>query len=50
MLVFAPESGALTLDKAFHDEGGHAGFDTASRAWPHGWTGTAIVHGIVFSR
>ena len=50
MLVFDPESGALTLDKAFHDEGGHAGFDTASRAWPHGWTGTAIVHGIVFSR
>jgi hypothetical protein len=50
MLVFDPESGALTLDKAFHDEGGHAGFDTASRAWPQGWTGTAIVHGIVFSR
>jgi hypothetical protein len=50
MLTLDPQSGALALDRAFHDAAGSAGFDTGSRAWPHGWTGTAVVHGIVFSR
>jgi hypothetical protein len=50
MLTFDPGSGVLALDRAFHDGAGSPGFDTANRAWPHGWTGTALVHGIVFSK
>lgn len=50
MLTFDPGSGALALDRAFRDGAGNPGFDTGSRAWPHGWTGAALVHGIVFSR
>ena len=50
MLTFDPKTGALRLDRAFHDAAGHPGFDTASRTWPHGWTGAAAVHGIVFSK
>lgn len=50
MLTFNPDSGALALDKAFHDKSGQPGFDADNRAWPHGWTGTATVHGIVFSK
>ena len=50
MLTFNPETGALMLDKAFHDEAGEAGFDAGTRAWPHGWTGTATILGCVFSK
>jgi hypothetical protein len=50
MLTFNPQTGALALDTAFHDKAGRAGFDPDNRAWPHGWTGTATIHGIVFSR
>lgn len=50
MLTFDPQSGALALDRAFHDGAGGPGFDTGKRAWPHGWTGAAQVHGIVFSK
>jgi hypothetical protein len=50
MLIFEPATGRLTLDRAFHDRAGHPGFDTGSRSWPHGWTGAAEVHGIVFSK
>lgn len=50
MLTFDPKTGALALDKGFHDQAGRAGFDPDNRAWPHGWTGTATIHGIVFSR
>jgi hypothetical protein len=46
----ASEPGALALDHAFHDGAGRPGFDTGSRTWPHGWTGPAVVHGIVFSK
>jgi hypothetical protein len=49
MLKFDLETGALAVDGAFHDKAGRAGFDSGSRAWPHGWTGAAAVHGIVFS-
>jgi hypothetical protein len=41
-----PESGALSLDRAFGDDG-VLNFDRAD--WPHGETGAAIPHGSVFS-
>jgi hypothetical protein len=44
------DSGALTLDTAFHDANGKPGFDFADREWPHGWKGTGKPHGVVFSR
>lgn len=43
-------TGALSTDEAFHDAGGPPGFDMADRAWPHGWTGSEVPHGVVFSR
>lgn len=50
MLKFDPQTGALAVDRAFHDEKGNPGFDFDNRTWPHGWTGSAIAHGVVFSR
>ena len=50
MLKFDPETGAVAIDGAFHDQEGRAGFDLTNRAWPHGWTGAAQAHGVVFSR
>jgi hypothetical protein len=50
MLNFNPGTGALAIDAAFHDDRGNPGFDFDNRAWPHGWTGSAIAHGVVFSR
>ena len=50
MLKFNPESGALAIDPAFHDDHGKPGFDFDNRGWPHGWTGSATAHGVVFSR
>lgn len=50
MLTFDPATGALALDRAFHDGAGNPGFDFRDRAWPHGWTGTARPHGVVFTR
>lgn len=50
MLKFDPETGAISIDGAFHDQLGRPGFDLTNRSWPHGWTGTAQAHGVVFSR
>lgn len=50
MLKFNPETGRLAVDRAFHDEKGKPGFNFDNRTWPHGWTGSAIAHGVVFSR
>jgi hypothetical protein len=50
MLKFNPETGAIAMDGAFHDQQGRPGFDLTHRTWPHGWTGTAQAHGVVFSR
>lgn len=50
MLKFDPHTGALAIDPAFHDDRGKPGFDFDNRTWPHGWTGSAIAHGVVFSR
>jgi hypothetical protein len=43
-------TGALSIDDAFHDSDGKPGFNFANRQWPHGWTGTGMPHGVVFSR
>jgi hypothetical protein len=50
VLKFDPATGALSIDNAFHDTGGKAGFDFADRDWPHGWKGSGSPHGAVFSR
>jgi hypothetical protein len=43
-------TGALAMDDAFHDADGKPGFNFAEREWPHGWKGSGIPHGVVFSR
>jgi hypothetical protein len=50
MVKLDQTTGALSLDTAFHDADGKPGFSFEGRAWPHGWTGTANPHGVVFSR
>jgi len=50
LLKIDQTSGALTLDKNFHDAKGNVGFDFADRDWPHGWKGSGKPHGVVFSR
>jgi hypothetical protein len=45
-----PSTGAITLDDAFRDTDGKVGFSFANREWPHGWTGSGLPHGVVFSR
>jgi hypothetical protein len=50
MLTFDPDTGAVAIDRKFHDRTGEPGFDAGPRAWPHGWEGGAQVHGIVFSK
>jgi hypothetical protein len=43
-------TGALTMDGTFHDTDGQPGFNFADREWPHGWKGSGLPHGVVFSR
>jgi hypothetical protein len=43
-------NGALTMDDSFHDVDGKPGFNFADREWPHGWKGSGLPHGVVFSR
>lgn len=51
MISFDPKSGALTLDERFRDAGAaRAGVRLSAKTWPHGFTGTAVPHGSVFSR
>jgi hypothetical protein len=48
---FDPASGALTLDERFRDAGAtRPGVSFTQKKWPHGFTGTAVPHGTVFSR
>jgi hypothetical protein len=49
MLKFDPQTGALGVDTAFHDAHGSPGFDFDHRSGPHGGSGAAIAHGVVFS-
>ncbi|MBS0364350.1 MAG: hypothetical protein JSR67_00840 [Proteobacteria bacterium] len=50
MLNFNPDTGAIGIDPGFHDDRGQPGFDFDNREWPHGWTGSAVAHGVVFSQ
>ena len=51
VLDFDPASGRLSLDERFRDPGStRAGISLARRNWPHGFTGTAVPHGTLFSR
>ena len=43
-------TGGLTMDNRFHDADGKPGFNFADREWPHGWKGSGLPHGVVFSR
>ena len=50
LLKLDQATGAVTLDEAFRDMDGQAGFSFDEREWPHGWKGTGAPHGAVFSR
>lgn len=50
LLKLNAETGALSVDQDFRDTDGEAGFSFAERTWPHGWKGTGLPHGAVFSR
>ena len=46
-----PVSGALTLDEAFGNvDGPGPGLDMTRDEWPHGSTGAAIPHAVLFGR
>lgn len=51
MLNFDKNTGALSIDQAFgeKDAEGIVGINTNRAEWPHGETGPAIPHGLVFS-
>ena len=50
MVKLDQATGALSIDEAFHDANGKPGFDMMNREWPHGWKGSGLPHGVVFSR
>ena len=50
LVKFDPANGSLTLDETFRDTDGQVGFNFENRQWPHGWKGTGLPHGAVFSR
>jgi len=50
LLKLDQATGAVTLDDAFRDSDGKAGFNFGDREWPQGWKGTGAPHGAVFSR
>ena len=50
LLKLDQATGALSVDDAFRDSDGKAGFSFAEREWPHGWKGVGAPHGAVFSR
>ena len=50
LIKLDPATGALTLDDAFRDSDGKVGFGFVDREWPHGWKGSGLPHGAVFSR
>lgn len=50
LLKLDAKTGALSIDADFRDTDGRAGFSFDERVWPHGWKGTGMPHGAVFSR
>jgi hypothetical protein len=51
VINFDPASGALSLDERFRDaRATRPGVSFTQKTWRHGFTGTAVPHGTVFSR
>jgi hypothetical protein len=51
LIDFDPSDGHLSLDDRFRDPGNkRPGISLTGRPWPHGFSGTAVPHGTVFSR
>jgi len=50
LVKFDQATGALSMDDTFRDADGKPGFNFAEREWPHGWKGSGMPHGVVFSR
>ena len=51
VIDFDPATGKLAIDSRFKDPGSaRPGIAMTGRTWPHGFTGTAVPHGTVFSR
>ena len=50
LLKFDSATGSVSMDDAFRDADGKPGFKFANRDWPHGWKGSGVPHGVVFSR
>ena len=50
LVKFDQTTGALSMDDNFRDTDGKPGFNFADREWPHGWKGSGMPHGVVFSR
>lgn len=51
MLRFDRKTGAVTIDNDFRNPGStQPGFSMSNIAWPHGFKGTGLPHGAVFSR
>jgi hypothetical protein len=50
LLKLDSSNGTLSMDEAFHDADGKPGFNFTGRDWPHGWKGSGVPHGVVFSR
>jgi subtilisin family serine protease len=51
VLNFDPATGQLSFDDRFRDAGSmRPGIVLTGKTWPHGFSGTAVPHGTVFSR
>lgn len=51
IINFDPANGRLSFDERFRDEdSSRPGVRLTGKTWPHGFTGTPIPHGTVFSR
>jgi len=51
IINFDKRSGMLAIDSAFRDKSGtRPGISLDGKSWPHGFTGSAVPHGTVFSR
>lgn len=51
VLDFDRDTGRLAFDERFRDPGSaRPGIRLTGKPWPHGFAGTAVPHGAVFSR
>lgn len=51
IINFDPSTGVLAIDDRFRDAGStRPGVSMSGKSWPHGFSGTALPHGTVFSR